>query len=435
MEPFASRRRALLERLVQQHSVAFFRSAPALLRNNDTDHDYRQDSDFYYLTGLDEPDAALVLSGVHPEHRSVLFVRSRNPDREMWEGPRVGVDEAPHRYGVDVAYAIDELGAKLPDYLQNAQRLIARIGSGGEYDRGLLGALDATRGRARLGTTFPTELEDPVAVVHEMRLIKDDCELELTREACRITAEGHLAAMRAAAPGKREYEVEAALSQVFRSKGAPRHSFLPIVGSGPNATVLHYVRNDRLIEDGDLVLVDAGAEYGLYSGDVSRTFPANGRFTSAQRRIYEIVLGAQMAAIEATRPGATIDGIHKQVCEHIVDGLMQCELLTGDRAEILEKQSYKRFYPHRTSHWLGMDVHDVGRYYLKPHESRPLEPGMIITIEPGIYIPPTGDCPRDEFRGIGVRIEDDVLVTANGYEVLTSGVPKTVEEVEAACRG
>ncbi len=435
MDPFASRRRALLERLVRERAVAFFRSAPELLRNADTEHDYRQDSDLYYLTGLDEPDSALILSGIHPEHRSVLFVRPRDPEREIWVGARVGVDDAPKRFGVDVAYSVAELGVKLPDHLQNARRLIARLGREPSQDRELLGALETARGRSRTGNTWPTEIVDPVAVVHEMRLIKDDVEIETTRSAARISAEGHLRAMREAAPGKREFELEAALSFVFRSRGAARHAFQPIVASGPNATVLHYVRNDRTILDGDLVLIDAGCELDYYAADISRTFPANGRFSPAQRRIYEIVLAAQLAAIEATRPGTTVDAIHQRVCEVIADGLLDCGLLTGDRAEILGKQLYKRFFPHRTSHWLGMDVHDVGRYYVEPHVNRPLAPGMILTIEPGLYIPTTGDLAREEFRGIGVRIEDDVLVTPAGNEVLTGGVPKSIDDVEAACRG
>lgn len=413
-----------------------FRSAPELLRNNDTEHDYRQDSDLYYLTGLDEPQSVLVLSGVHPDHRSILFVRPRNPDREIWDGARVGVDEAPQRFGVDIAWSIEELGAKLPDFLQNAQRLIVRLGSQPAHDNAIFRALEEVRGRARRqGYVWPTELIDPTVVIDEMRMIKEPCEVELLRQASRITCEGHLRAMKACKPGMHEYELEAILSHAYRSRGAARHSFLPIVGSGPNATTLHYVHNNRVIQDGDLVLVDSGAEYELYAADVTRTFPANGKFTPAQRRIYEIVLAAQQATIAATRPGVTIDELHKKTCEVLIDGLVDCGLLAGDRAEILETGSYKRFYPHRTSHWLGMDVHDVGRYYLKPGEQRALGAGMCFTIEPGLYIPVTGDLAREEYRGIGVRIEDDVLVTDSGFEVLTSDVPKSVAEVEAACSG
>jgi Xaa-Pro aminopeptidase len=435
MEPYASRRRTLLDRLAREHAVAVFRSAPELLRNADTEHDYRQDSGLYYLTGLDEPDSVLVLSGVHPEHRSILFVRPRNPDREIWEGARVGVDEAPKRFGVDIAWSIEELRAKLPEFLQNARRLMTRVGFEASHDQSLFRALEDVRGGARRQAhTWPTEIVDPTVAVDEMRMVKEPGEIELIRHASRITCDAHLQTMKACKPGMREYELEAILSHTYRSRGAERHSFLPIVGSGPNATTLHYVRNDREIQDGDLVLVDSGAEYQYYAADVTRTFPANGKFTPAQRRIYEIVLAAQMASIAATRPGVTIDELHNKTCEVLVDGLLDCGLLTGDRAEILKTGGHKRFYPHRTSHWMGMDVHDVGRYYLEPGEQRTLAAGMVFTIEPGLYIPVTGDLPRDEFRGIGVRIEDDILVTADGFEVLTPGVPKTVEEVEAACR-
>jgi Xaa-Pro aminopeptidase len=435
MEPHASRRKALLERLATQRAVAVFRSAPAYLRNNDTEHEYRQESDLYYLTGLDEPDSALVLSGVHPEHRSVLFVRPRNPEREIWEGARVGVEQAAARFGVDVTWSIDEFGAKLPDYLVNADVLVTRLGRHGPYDEAILHGLEEARGRSRRqANTWPVQITDPTVLVDEMRLLKEPSEIEAIRQASRITCEGHLRAMRACKPGRREYELEAALTHAFRSEGAARHAFLPIVGSGPNATTLHYVHNDRRIEQGDLVLVDAGAEYEYYCADVTRTFPANGKFTDAQKRIYEIVLAAQMAAIAATKPGATIDGIHELTCEVLTDGLIACGLLSGDRAEVLQNGGYKRFFPHRTSHWMGMDVHDVGRYYLKPGEKRPLQPGMVFTIEPGLYIPVNGDLTREEFRGIGVRIEDDVLVTAGGCEVLTSAAPKTVADLEALRR-
>ena len=434
MEPYASRRRKLLVELAEQRAVAVLRAAPAYLRNNDTEHDYRQDSSLYYLTGLDEPDSTLVLSGVHPSARSVLFVRPRNPEREIWDGARVGVDEAPKRFGVDVAYSSDDLRARLPDYLQNASRLVTRLGQHAAHDQVIFRAIDEVRGRSRKdGCTWPTEIVDPAVLTEERRLIKEAEEVEAIREAVRVTAEGLARAMRDCRPGMREYELEARLGYAYRSRGAERHAFQPIVGSGPNATTLHYVSNDRVIQDGDLVLVDTGAELHYYAADITRTFPAGGTFSPAQRRIYEIVLGAQLAAIAHTRPGVTLGDVHAKTVEVLVDGLIDCGLLSGDRAEILEKEAFKRFYPHRTSHWLGMDVHDVGRYHLRPGEQRPLEPGMVITIEPGLYIPTTGDLPREEYRGIGVRIEDDVLVTREGCQVLSADVPKSVEQIEAAC--
>jgi Xaa-Pro aminopeptidase len=429
MEPYESRRRALLERL--DRGVAVLRAAPVTVRNNDVEHAYRQDSDLLYLTGLDEPDCALVLSNVHSEHRSVLFVRPRNPDREMWEGPRVGVDEAPKRYGVNVAYSIDELADKLPGYLLNVQKLMTRMGSNAAYDAAIFKAIGAARSRARNGGSWPTEIIDPTLIIDEMRLVKSDCELQMVRRAIQITAEGHLRAMRETRPGMKEYEIEALLSHTYRSGGAERHAYEPIVGSGPNGTVLHYVRNNRVIEPNDLVLIDSGAEYGYYAADVTRTFPASGKFTAEQRQIYQIVLDAQLAALGDVRPGVSVEDLHRKACEVIVDGLLGLGLLGGDRAEILDTQSYKRFFPHRTSHWLGMDVHDVGRYFVDS-KPRGLSAGMLLTVEPGIYVPP-GDSAPKQYQGIGVRIEDDVLVTDSGCEVLTAAVPKTIAELEAVC--
>lgn len=432
MSPFEARRKALLDRL--DRGVALFASAPSTIRNNDVEHEYRQDSDFYYLTGLDEPDCYLILTTAHPEHRSVVFVRPRNPEREQWEGPRVGVDEAPRRYGVDVAFPIDKLSEKLPDYLQNADRLIARLGVSRPFDDRIFRALAQTRARWKSGISWPTEIIDPLAVLHEMRLRKDPHELGLMRQAARITGEGHRRAMAECRPGMFEYELEAAVSHAYRSRGSARHAYPPIVASGPNATVLHYVRNDRRINDGDLVLIDSACEVDGYASDITRTFPANGTFSPEQRAIYEIVLAGQQAAIGACGPGSDLEQIHKKALEVIVDGLLGLKLLSGTRDEVLAEQSHKRFFPHRSSHWLGMDVHDVGRYFVRG-QPRLLEPGMVFTLEPGIYVPPSGDQAPAAFRGIGVRIEDDILITQDGCEVLTADVPKTVSDVEAACRG
>lgn len=410
-----------------------FASAPSTIRNNDVEHEYRQDSDFYYLTGLDEPDSFLVLTTAHPEHRSVLFVRPRNPEREQWEGARVGVDEAPRRYGVDVAFPIDKLAEKLPEYLQNADRIVARLGSSRTFDERIFRALAQTRARWKTGLSWPTEIHDPVTILHEMRLRKDAHEIDIMRGAARITAEGHRRAMKECNPGMFEYELEAALTHTYRSRGAARYAYPAIVASGPLTSVLHYTRNDRCIQDGDLVLIDAGCELKGYASDVTRTFPANGVFTAEQRAIYEIVLAAQQAAIDACGPGTDLEQIHRKALEVMIDGLIELRLLHGTRDEVLADQSYKRFCPHRSSHWLGMDVHDVGRYFLRG-QARPLEPGMVFTVEPGIYIPASGDQAPANFRGIGVRIEDDILITPEGCEVLTADAPKSVCDVEAACR-
>jgi Xaa-Pro aminopeptidase len=265
-----------------------------------------------------------------------------------------------------------------------------------------------------------------------MRLIKDRSELDLMRRAAKITAEAHVRAMRECRVGAYEYELEAALSHTYRKSGARRHAFEPIVASGANCTVLHYVENDKIINDGDLVLIDAGCEFEYYDADVTRTFPANGRFTAEQRRIYEIVLSAQLAAIEMAKPGNTFNQVHDKACEVLVEGMIECGLLVGDRDKIIEDKSFKRYYPHGTSHWLGMDVHDVGRYHVDG-KNRELQAGMVLTVEPGIYVPMYGEHTANEFRGIGIRIEDDVLITADGHEVLTAEIPKTADEIEAIC--
>jgi Xaa-Pro aminopeptidase len=427
---FAERRRKLMTHL--PGGVAVFASAPVVIRNNDVEHEYRQDSDFYYLAGFAEPDAVLVLSTAHPDHRCVLFVRPRDPEREVWDGARAGVDGAVRDFGADAAFPIAELAQRLPDYLQNHQRLLYRIGKDRVFDEKMLAALDATRARVRRAISWPVEMIDPASIVHEMRLFKSQDEIATMQRAAAITRDGHLAAMRVAKPGRHEYEVEAALRQVFRQNGSERPAYAPIVGSGPNATVLHYRQNDRRIEAGDLLLVDAGCEFGYYASDVTRTFPVSGKFSRAQEAIYSIVLDAQLAAIAATRPGVAIEQIHEHALGVIVDGLRELGLLTADRQKILDEQLYRPFYMHRTSHWLGMDVHDVGTYFLD-HKPRPLEPGMVITIEPGIYIASGNTAVPPEYRGIGVRIEDDVLLTPEGNLNLTADIPKSVSEIERAC--
>lgn len=431
MSPFAERRRRLLERF---QGVMVLPSAPVAIRNNDVEHEYRQDSDLHYTTGLDEPESVLVLSTVHPEHRVVLFVRPRDPERAIWDGERAGLEGAIARHGADAAYSIDQLGAKLPEYLTGASRLHYRLGRDRAMDDRLLEALDRARGRGRSPQPWPTEIVDPAVVLHEMRLLKDDGEIERMARAAAITRDAHLGAMRLAAPGRHEYEIEALLRQVFRQSGAERPAYGPIVGSGPNATVLHYRANARRLEDGDLLLVDAGCEYDYYASDVTRTFPVSGSFSGPQRVVYEIVLAAQLAAIAAVRPGSSVDHVHEVTVGAIVDGLLSAKLLRGDRAELIASQGYRPFFMHRTSHWLGMDVHDVGGYYVAGRP-RAFEPGMVLTVEPGIYIPATSDRVPPEYRGIGVRIEDDILVTAEGHRDLTADIPKAVDDVERACRG
>jgi Xaa-Pro aminopeptidase len=429
----AARRKAFLDRM-GPGAVAVIASAPVHVRNNDVEHPYRQDSDFFYLTGLDEPDSLAVLSNVHPEHRFVLFVRPRDPERETWDGPRVGVEGAPIRFGCDVAFPNAERTEKLPGYLENARTLHYALGRDAIADAQVLRARDLVRRRARLGVLHPAALVDLSATVHAMRLIKSERELATMRRAADVTREAHAAAMRVARPGAYEYEVEAEMIRVFRRHGAERPAYEPIVGSGPNATILHYRKNDRRLEDGDLLLIDAGAELDYYASDVTRTFPVSGRFTPPQRRIYEAVLRAQEAAIAATRVGATIEALHKLTLRSITESLIALELVEGPLEHALEKELYKPFYMHRTSHWLGMDVHDVGSYFVDASDGptpRTLEAGEVLTIEPGIYVGTTTTAPS-EYKGIGVRIEDDVLVTTGDPEVITRAIPKRVDEIEAA---
>ncbi len=426
-ELFARRRAAFLD--AAGAGAAVFPAAPVAIRNNDVEHTYRQDSDFYYLTGFDEPGSLLVLSNVGEEPQSVLFVRPRDEDRAIWDGPRAGVEGAVERFGVDAAFPIDELESRLPGYLENVHRLHYRIGHDAEMDGVVLGAIDAIRPKARRGIAHPREIVDPGVSLHELRLHKQPEELEAMRRAVEITKLAHLRALEVARPGRYEYEVEAEILHVFRRKGSKRAAYDSIVGSGPNATILHYVLNERKMEAGDLVLIDAGCELDFYASDVTRTFPVSGRFSSEQRALYDVCLAAQEAAIEAVRPGVTMEAVHQVAVGIIVDGLLELGLLKGEREEVLKDESYKAFFMHRTGHFLGMDVHDVGELYLDG-EMRPLEPSMVITIEPGIYVGVGADV-EPRWRGIGIRIEDDLLVTADGYENLTAAIPKAPDELES----
>lgn len=430
-ETFGLRRTAFFDAMAAAapSSVAVLPAAPVFPRNNDVEHEYRQDSDFFYLTGFDEPESVLVLDAA--DRKSTLFVRPRDRDREVWDGPRAGVDGAK-AFGADEAFVIAELDDKLPNLLQNKKRVYYRLGISRRFDDRLLGAMDRVRARQRLGVTAPTEIVDPGAVLHEMRLRKSPVEIETMRTAARITREAHELAMRRTRPGMHEYEVEALLLDTFRRHGSERPAYGSIVGSGPNACVLHYRKNDRRIDTGELLLIDAGCEYGYYASDVTRTFPVGRTFSREQQAIYELVLQAQEEGIAAARPGATLDEIHRLDVRIITKGLVGLGLLSGEVDKLVETEAYKRFFMHRTSHWLGMDVHDVGAYF-EAGKPRRLEPGMVLTVEPGIYIAPDDDTVPPDWRGIGVRIEDDVLVTTTAPEVLSAGIPKTVDEVRRAC--
>ncbi|UJR82179.1 aminopeptidase P N-terminal domain-containing protein [Sandaracinus amylolyticus] len=428
----AERRRVVMERFGA--GVVVLTSAPVHVRNHDVEHPYRQDSDFFYLTGLDEPESVAVITNRHAEHRYVLFVRPRDPERETWDGPRIGVDGAVKQLGADAAFPISELAERLPGYLANAPRMLYALGRDPSMDTRVLAALHLTRRRQRMGVLAPTEIVDPSAHVHPMRLFKSALELDAMSRAIEATREGHAAAMRVAKPGAFEYEVEAELVRAFRRHGCERPAYEPIVGSGPNATILHYRKNDRRMEENDLLLIDAGAEWGYQSADVTRTFPVSGRFTKPQRAVYDVVLRAQELAIAAVRPGATVEDVHRITVRAITEGMIEIGLIEGPLEDAIEKERYKAFYMHRTSHWLGMDVHDVGSYFVYEGEGpstrpRGMEAGAVLTIEPGIYVAKDAKAPS-EYLGIGVRIEDDVLVTEGGSRNLTAAIPKKADELE-----
>jgi Xaa-Pro aminopeptidase len=430
MSEFAARRTQLLDAIGD--GVAVFPSAPVALRNRDVEHSYRQDSDLHYLTGLNEPESVLVLTNQHEEHRVVLFVRPKKREREIWDGPRAGVEGAVETFGADVAFPIDELGKRLPDYLGNVERLHYRLAQNEQADATVFDCLNLLRRGGRRGVTAPEAIIDSSVHLHEMRLRKSADELATMRRAATITRDAHLRAMKIARPGVHEYEIDAELLHVFRKHGSERAAYDSIVGSGPNATILHYRAGDRVFNDGELLLIDAGCELDYYASDVTRTFPVNGKFSGEQRAIYEVVLRAQTAGIDAVKPGVTLQSLHDGAVRSITEGLLDLGLLEGDVDGLIEGKKYEPFYMHRTSHWLGMDVHDVGHYYIDG-EHRPLEPGFVLTVEPGIYIATDAEGVDERWRGIGVRIEDDVVVTEGGHEILTGDIPKDVADVEAAC--
>jgi Xaa-Pro aminopeptidase len=426
---FVERRERVLRAIHPGILLVF--SAPLAIRNNDVEHEYRQDSDFFYLTGFDEPESVLVLT-TQGDQPFVLFVRPRDPEREVWDGARAGVEGATAEFGASAAFPIVELEARLPELLRDQERLFYRLGKEARRDEAVLAAVERTRARGRMGSSWPTQIIDPATVIHEMRLAKSDGEIELMRRAASITEDAHRRAMREARPERFEYEIEAVLRERFYAGGAERCAYAPIVGSGVNATVLHYRKNNRQLQAGDLLLIDAGCEYRYYACDVTRTFPVTGQFSRAQRDIYDLVLEAQLASIAATRPGNTLDEVHRQSVNVITEGLVRLGIIEGPLEAAIEEQRYKTFFMHRTSHWLGMDVHDVGRYHAGG-TARELGAGMVITVEPGIYIAQNARVP-EQYRGIGVRIEDDVLVTPQGNSVLTDAIPKDAAEVERACQ-
>ena len=428
---YAQRRARLAAQMGR--GVAIIPTAPERVRNRDAHYPYRFDSYFYYLTGFREPEAVLVLVAGRDGAKSILFCRERDPEREVWEGFRHGPEGARETFGLEEAHPIAQLDALMPGLLADCGVVYCHLGADSAWDARLMGWVNEVRAQARRGIIAPDELKDVHALLDEMRLVKAPEELDLMRRAAAISAGGHRRAMRAVRPGMGEFEIEAELLHEFRRHGAQALAYTPIVAAGAHACVLHYVENSGEMKDGELLLVDAGCELDGYASDITRTFPVNGRFTAPQRDVYEVVLAAQAAAIAQVRAGNAWEEPHAAAIRTISQGLIDLKLLTGSVDEIVERESYKPYYMHRTGHWLGLDVHDAGDYK-REGKWRKLEPGMVLTVEPGCYIRAGAGVPR-ELAGIGVRIEDDVLVAEHGHEVLTRDAPKAVAEIEALMAG
>ena len=468
----AERRERLAARIGD--GIALLPAGAEVTRNNDVEYPFRQNSDFHYLTGFHEPDAVMLLDPQAADEQYVLFVRPRDREIEIWTGLRAGTEGARERYGADASYPLKELDGVLRKRLVGRRTVLLPFGNPAFHSR----VLGLARGLAglgqRYGRTIPGEVRDLSPLVGEMRLVKTPEEIDLLRATCEITAEAHAEAMRFASPGRYEYQVQAALEYVFRMRGARRDGYPSIVASGANACILHYTQNDGRIADGDLVLIDAGAEFGHYSADITRTFPAGGRFTTPQRALYDLVLSAQRAALDLCRPGPSLKDQHDRASAVLAEGLVELGLLPGPAEEATRMHHYREFFMHGTGHWLGVDVHDTGTYRLDG-APRPLEPGMAFTVEPGLYVDPDGErielamleydidewmerrmalgaaaakhlekkereaAPKvvhpvpEEFRGIGIRIEDDVLITESGHEILTDGVPTCADRIEDLC--
>jgi Xaa-Pro aminopeptidase len=442
IDTYRARRERVLDAMLERGGgVAVHANAPERYRNRDAEYPYRFDSHFWYLTGFAEPGSALVLIAHNGSRRSVLFCREKNAEREIWDGFRYGPEEARGTFGFDESLPIERLDERIPALLIDCPALFYHLGAGTEFDSRVHRWLGQTRAQARGGRQAPTAAHDLAAIVDEMRLVKDAGEIETMRRAARISAAAHLRAMRACRIGMREYEIEAELLHEFRRQGAQSPAYPAVVAAGGNACVLHYPAGDAQLKDGELCLVDAACEVDGYAADITRTFPVNGRFSAEQRAVYDVVLAAQQAAIAAVRPGNTFGDAHDAATRVLTQGLVDLGLLTGSVDAAIETGAYRQFFMHKTGHWLGLDVHDVGDYREAgpPPEGRErvyrrLVPGMVTTVEPGLYIRPAPGV-DDRFHDIGVRIEDDVAVTATGCEVLSGDAPKDPEAIEAVMRG
>jgi Xaa-Pro aminopeptidase len=429
MTEYAKRRKDFMQK-IGVNGIVILPSAPEVLRNGDALYPYRQNSDFYYLTGFEEPEAVLILAPKRKEGEYILFNRVRDREREIWDGPRVGQEGARKEYFADQAFPFSEFTLMLPELLAGRESIHYPLGINREFDKILLHGVNHMRAKVRGGFQSPIAFVDITPSLHEMRLFKSAAEVKVMQKAIDVTGIAHERAMTICKPGMNECRLEAEIMYLFQYHGARFPAYSPIVGAGRNTCILHYINNNQNIEDGDLVLIDAGAEYGNYAADITRTFPANGRFTGEQRAIYELVLASQLAAIKSVKPGASWTSAQAIIVKILTQGLIDLGLLKGRLDDLIEKQAYLPFYMHRSGHWLGLDVHDVGRYRVET-KWRSLQPGMVFTIEPGIYISAEIPGVPNRWHHIGVRIEDDVLVTEKGHEVLSQKIPKNVAEIEA----
>lgn len=411
--------------------VAIFVAQPEQHRSHDTNYPYRASSEVLYLSGFAEPEAVLVLVPGHEDGDFVMFVRDRDPTKEQWDGRRAGTAGAEDNYGADRAYTISQIDEILPTYLEGRSHLYYTFGHNEDFDQRVLGWQKLLRHKRNKPSMAPGNMRDARDILNNLRLLKTEEEIEVMRRAAVITAQAHEMAMRACKPGMHEYELQALIEFHFKRNGANFPAYSSIVGTGDNATILHYIENDAPLKDGDVLLIDAGCEYVYYAADITRSFPVNGKFSPAQKDLYQAVLDAQIHAVELCVPGLPYEQIQKQTAHRLTQSLVDLGLLSGDVDALYEDKAYAKYYPHSTGHWLGIDVHDVGAYHLPEGTSRPLEPGMILTIEPGLYIPLDDQDAPEEMRGVGIRIEDDILITASGHENLTRTCPKTVEDIEA----
>ncbi|HEY9761294.1 MAG TPA: aminopeptidase P N-terminal domain-containing protein [Trichocoleus sp.] len=432
--PYQQRREQVMAQI--GNATAIFASAPMAVMHNDVEHPFRQDSNFYYLTGFNEPDAIAVLAPHHEEHRFILFVRPKDREREIWSGYRVGVDKAKELYGADAVYPIGELDEHLPKYLEKAERLYYHFGHDEALNTRILKFWQRLLATYTKRGTGPVAIEDSHLLLQTLRRVKSAEEIELIRQAIAITTKAHNHAMAIAQPGRYEYEIQAEMEHLFRLEGAMGPAYPSIVASGANACILHYIENDRQMQEGDLLLIDAGCAYGYYNADITRTFPVSSKFTEEQRILYELVLEAQLQAIEKVQPGRPFNEFHDAATRVITEGLVELGLLTGDVDTLIEEKKHKAFFMHGTGHFLGLDVHDTGILRNPDKTWKPFAPGNVVTVEPGIYITPDYEPVEgqpqveERWRGIGIRIEDDVLVTETGHEILTAGVPKSLAEIE-----